>query len=212
MTKHVSVPDSSLARGLFATASAAVAVLVLAACGSGGQDQSQGEGHGSGHDSGKKPSKSAGAADVSFAKGMIPHHRQALEMSGLASSRAESAQVKALAERISKAQEPEIDKLSGWLKSWGEKVPAANQGHSGHSGHSMAGMMTPEDMAKLKKMSGEKFDREFLKMMTAHHEGAVDMARTEESDGSYRPAKEMAREIRRSQTGEIKEMRGLLKK
>lgn len=207
----MSTQRSTLSRAVTAAASAAVAALALAACGS-GQDQAAGDGHGSGHDSGKKPAKSAGAADVSFAQGMIPHHRQAVEMSELASSRAESAKVKSLSERISKAQEPEIEKMSGWLKSWGEKVPAPGRGHSAHSGHSMAGMMTPEDMEKLKKLSGEKFDREFLQMMTAHHEGAVDMARTEESDGSYKPAKAMARDIRRSQTGEIKEMRELLKK
>lgn len=202
---------SSLGRAVTAAASAAVAALALAACG-GGHDKAASDGHGSGHDSGKKPAKSAGAADVSFAQGMIPHHRQAVEMSELAASRAESAKVKSLSERISKAQEPEIEKMSGWLKSWGEKVPAAGGGHSAHSGHSMPGMMTPEDMEKLKKLSGAKFDEEFLQMMTAHHEGAVDMARTEESKGSYKPAKAMARDIRRSQTGEIKEMQELLKK
>ncbi|NLU75843.1 DUF305 domain-containing protein [Streptomyces sp. HNM0575] len=212
---HHSHPRSSVRRAVFAAASAAVAALALSACGGDGGAHG-GSSHGSGaHDNGKKPVKGAAAADVSFAQGMIPHHRQALEMSRLASSRAESAQVKQLAERIAKAQRPEIEKLSGWLKSWGEKVPAAGQGHSGHSahsGHSMPGMMTPQDMGHMKKMSGKQFDHEFLLSMTAHHEGAVDMARTEESDGSYKPAKAMAREIRRSQTDEIKEMRGLLKK
>jgi uncharacterized protein (DUF305 family) len=210
----------SLHRAAVAAAATAVAALALTACG-GGNEQSAGGGeqHGGGHggashDNGGKAAKEAGRADVSFAQGMIPHHRQALEMSRLASSRAESAEVKSLAAKIEKAQKPEIDKLSGWLKSWGEKVPAGegHSEHSAHGGHSMPGMMTPQDMEKLKKMSGKEFDREFLKMMTAHHEGAVEMARTEEWDGTYKPAKAMAREIRTSQTGEIKEMRGLLKK
>ncbi|WP_314174587.1 DUF305 domain-containing protein [Streptomyces winkii] len=211
-------PRSALNRAVFAAASAAVAALALTACGSGdSQAKGGGEGHGSAHgaaqDKGEKPAKGA-AADVSFAEGMIPHHRQALEMAALASSRAESAQVKSLASRIGKAQKPEIEKLSGWLKSWGEKVPAAGGGaeHSEHSGHSMPGMMTSGDMEQLKKASGEKFDRQFLEMMTAHHQGAVEMARTEESKGSYKPAKDMARDIRRAQTGEIREMRELLKK
>ncbi|MCH6160678.1 DUF305 domain-containing protein [Streptomyces marispadix] len=208
----------SLHRAAVAAAATAVAALALTACG-GNEQSAGGEQHGGGHggtshDNGGKAAKEAGRADVSFAQGMIPHHRQALEMSRLASSRAESAEVKSLAGKIEKAQKPEIDKLSGWLKSWGEKVPAAGEGseHSAHGGHSMPGMMTPQDMEKLKKMSGKEFDREFLKMMTAHHEGAVEMARTEEWDGTYKPAKAMAREIRSSQTGEIKEMRGLLKK
>ncbi|WP_079131909.1 DUF305 domain-containing protein [Streptomyces nanshensis] len=211
-----SLGRASVGRGVRAaafTAFAALAALALTACG-GGQE-SGGEDHGAAHHGGKKPAKSAGAADVAFAQGMIPHHRQALEMSELAASRAESARVKSLSERIAKAQKPEIDRMSGWLKAWGEKVPAAGEDHSqhgGHSEHSMPGMMTSEDMTQLKKTSGEKFDRAFLRMMTAHHEGAVTMARTEESDGSYAPAKDMAREIRRAQTREIAEMRGLLKK
>lgn len=208
---------STARRAARSAACAAVAALALTACGAGG-GEGHGGGHGSGGDSGNKPAKGAGKADVSFAQGMIPHHRQALEMSSLAASRAESGRVKSLAKRIAKAQEPEIGKLSGWLKSWGEKVPAEGGGHSQHgghgehSGHAMAGMMTPQDMAKLKKASGKEFDREFVRMMTAHHEGAVEMARTEESGGSYGPAKAMARDIRREQTAEIKEMRGLAEK
>jgi uncharacterized protein (DUF305 family) len=139
---------------------------------------------------------------------MIPHHRQAVEMSALAASRAESAEVKSLAKEISKAQQPEIEKLSGWLKDWGKKVPGA---HEGHGGHHMHGMMTPQDMAELKKSSGKDFDRGFLTMMTAHHEGAVQMSRTEEADGSSPQAKKLAGDIRRAQTREIKEMRELLK-
>lgn len=197
-------------RAVFAAASAAVAALALTACGSGSvQEKTASDGHGAGHDGGKKPAKNAAAGDVSFAQGMVPHHQQAVEMSGLAASRAQSAQVKSLAVRIGKAQKPEIETMSGWLKSWGEKVPGASEGHSGHS---VPGMMTADDMAELKKMSGQKFDTEFLRMMTAHHEGAIEMARTEESKGKYQPAKALARDIRRTQTAEIKEMKGLLKK
>lgn len=190
-------------RAGFAAVSAAVAALALTACGG-----EHGGGHPAGHDSGKKTSGDAGSADVAFAQGMIPHHRQAVEMSALAASRAESAEVKSLAKEISGAQQPEIEKLSGWLKSWGKKVPGA---HEGHGGHHMHGMMTPQDMAELKKSSGKDFDRGFLTMMTAHHEGAVQMSRTEEADGSYPQAKKLAGDIRRAQTREIKEMRELLK-
>jgi uncharacterized protein (DUF305 family) len=73
-------------------------------------------------------------------------------------------------------------------------------------------MMTPDDMAKLKNESGQKFDRAFLTMMVGHHEGAVAMARTEESKGAHGPSKDLARDIKRSQTAEIAKMRGLLKK
>ena len=54
---------------------------------------------------------------------MIPHHRDAVAMAELAADRAESAEVKTLAEQIQAAQQPEIDQLSGFLNAWGAEVP-----------------------------------------------------------------------------------------
>lgn len=203
----------SLIRRGAAVAAAGTAALVLAACG-GGDDGS------AGHDThgGSSPSASASAskgrhnaADIAFAQGMIPHHRQAVEMAELASGRAKSAEVKKLAEAIEKAQDPEIRTLSGWLTSWGENVPA--EGATDHSStHGAAGMMTAEDMEELRKASGAAFDTAFMEMMIEHHEGAVAMAETERADGSYAPAKKMAGQIISSQTAEIDRMSELLGK
>ena len=52
-------------------------------------------------------------ADVAFAQMMIPHHREAVEMAALAIDRAQNPEVKALAEQIRSAQEPEIIQLTG---------------------------------------------------------------------------------------------------
>ncbi|MFF3247348.1 DUF305 domain-containing protein [Streptomyces sp. NPDC002870] len=199
----------SLIRRTAAVAAAAAAALVLAACGDGS----------AGHDGHvtKSPSASApasqgqhNAADVAFAQGMIPHHRQAVEMADLAPSRAASAQVKKLAEDIKKAQGPEIKTMSGWLTSWDEEVPA--EGAMDHSMHSAGGMMTAEEMGQLKDSSGKAFDTAFMEMMIKHHEGAVAMARTEQADGAYGPAKRMAGAIITSQTAEITQMNKLLGK
>lgn len=151
----------------------------------------------------------ATAADVAFAKGMIPHHRQAVEMAGLAQTRAESAEVEKLAAEIKKAQDPEIGTLSGWLTAWGEEVPEEGL-DAGHGGHSMAGTMTPEEMDELEKASGTAFDTAFVRMMVKHHEGAVEMAKTERSDGACRPAKDMAGDLVTSQSAEITRMNELL--
>ena len=154
------------------------AVLVLAGCGS--QDQAGHDGHAASEPSATAESSGYNSADVTFAQGMIPHHRQAVEMAALVTDRSASPEVKKLATAIEKAQNPEIRTMSGWLESWGEKVPGAGQGsgHSGHSGHGMAGMMSAEDMTRLEKSSGSAFDRAFLEMMIEHHRGAVEMART----------------------------------
>ncbi|MGW7438530.1 DUF305 domain-containing protein [Streptomyces sp. NPDC054849] len=190
---------------------AGAASLALAACGS-SDDTSAGHG---GHNAPASVSPSAPAgqgqhntADVAFAKGMIPHHRQAVEMAGLAPTRAESPEVKQLADEIKKAQDPEIKTLSGWLTSWSEQVPT--EGATDHSAHGMAGMMTAEEMDKLKNSSGKAFDTAFMEMMIKHHEGAVSMAKTEKAEGSFPDAKAMADAIITSQTAEITRMNGLL--
>ncbi|MER6612184.1 DUF305 domain-containing protein [Streptomyces xantholiticus] len=202
----------SLVRRTAAVSAAAAAALVLVACGGNGDSSAGYDGHTT-----KSPSASAPAsqgqhntADAAFAKGMIPHHRQAVDMADLAPSRAESAEVKKLAEQIKKAQDPEIRTLSGWLTSWGEEVPA--EGATDHSAHGTGGMMTAEQMDQLENSSGKAFDTAFMEMMIKHHEGAVAMAKTEQADGAYEPAKKMAGAIITSQTAEITRMNKLLGK
>lgn len=199
----------SLIRRTTAVAVAATAALVLAACG--GSDDSGSAPDASTSASAGVPAQAGehSAADTAFAKGMIPHHRQAVEMAGLAATRAESTEVKKLADEIKKAQDPEIKTLSGWLTSWGEQVPAEG---GGHGGHDMSGMMSAEEMTRLEKASGKAFDTAFLQLMVKHHEGAVAMAKTEQSDGKYQPAKDMAGAIISSQSAEITRMNQLLGK
>jgi uncharacterized protein (DUF305 family) len=179
---------------------ALVATAALAACGSDEEEPA----------SNAPASEQAGEqeehndADVSFAQGMIPHHRQAVEMAGLADDRAASAEVTDLANRIEEAQGPEIETLTGWLEGWGEEVPA--EGHASHEGHEGQDM----EIAELEGASGEAFDALFMEMMIEHHEGAVAMAETEQAEGAYGPAREMAQDIIISQSAEIDEMNTLL--
>jgi uncharacterized protein (DUF305 family) len=189
------------------------AVFALAACG-GGDDS--GSAASSPSVSAEASAGAHNAQDVSFAQGMIPHHQQAVEMAELADGRAASSQVKDLAARVEKAQGPEITTMTGWLKSWDEKVPESMPGmdHSGMDGmdgmDGMAGMMDSADMDKLKKASGKDFDSMFLTMMVEHHEGAVEMATTEKAKGEYKAATAMAGDIVTAQNAEISEMKKLL--
>ncbi|MFE0038985.1 DUF305 domain-containing protein [Streptomyces sp. NPDC059015] len=200
----------SPARRTVAVAAAGAAAFVLAACGGGTDTPNAHDGH-------PAPSPSAAtsvpqgrhnAADVTFAKGMIPHHRQAVEMAELATARAESAEVRKLAEDIRKAQGPEIRTLSGRLSSWGEDVPA--EGSADHAAHGAEGMMSPREMARLEKSSGAAFDTAFMELMIVHHEGAVAMAEAERAGGADAATKRMAGDIVTAQTAEISLMRKLL--
>ncbi|MFF9909460.1 DUF305 domain-containing protein [Streptomyces sp. NPDC013457] len=208
--------DHPTARKLTLTGAAAVAALLLAACGSAGD---------SAHDAagGTKPgaaasasgSSAAGAfndADVAFAQAMIPHHQQALEMAELADGRAEDDGVKRIVADIEKAQDPEIRTMRSWLKSWGKPESAGAGGHGGGhgSGHAMAGMMSEQDMKGLESLRGKAFDRKFAELMTAHHEGAVAMAKTEQKDGRDATAKKLADDVVRTQSAEIAELKKIL--
>ena len=161
--------------------------------------------------SGSESKASHNSADVQFAQEMIPHHRQAVEMAALADSNAGSSEVKSLAKDIEAAQGPEIDTMSGWLKSWGKDVPAQHDGHEGMSDIAMPGMMSTEDMDKITAATGAQFDTMFLTMMIAHHEGAIEMAQVEQQNGEYPDAKKLAEGIEKTQATEIDTMNKLLK-
>lgn len=152
-------------------------------------------------------------ADVTFAQEMIPHHRQAVEMAALAEDRAEDPAVRGLAEDIEAAQAPEIATMNQWLEAWGEDVPTDSMDHSdmGHgSSEAMPGMMSGEEMAELEQAEGAAFDRLFLELMVEHHEGALEMARTQQAEGENPDALALAERIEADQEAEIAEMQRLL--
>jgi uncharacterized protein (DUF305 family) len=184
--------------GISAILLSAVALVSLAGCGSDKKDDA---------------SASHNSQDVSFAKDMIPHHAQAVEMSKLAPTRAQNARVKTLAQQIEAAQQPEINTMNGFLTKWGEPTvdPSASMGeHAGH-GATMPGMMSADDMKKLEAASGSAFDRMFMEMMIEHHKGAIEMSKKETEKGKDTEAKNLATTITTAQQAEITEMENLLK-
>lgn len=154
-------------------------------------------------------------ADLAFVQMMIPHHRQALEMSALADDRAGSSAVRALAERIDAAQGPEILLMAGWLDAKGVAVPQAGDDpalwdHASHGHDGMAGMLSPVQMLALSAASGEEFDRLFLEGMIGHHEGALEMARDVLREGTDPRVLELADEVNAGQAAEIARMEQML--
>ncbi|MFJ6072217.1 DUF305 domain-containing protein [Streptomyces sp. NPDC093065] len=214
-------PGSSSA-SLATAALAALAVLALGACDSGSDTGSPaaagpsviapgkpGEGNRtlSAEDAEKQRADddSPNSADVSYARMMIQHHAQALEMTELVPEQAQSSQVKKLAERISAAQGPEIKAMEGWLETNGKKVTGG-----GHDHAAMPGMATEAQLKKLRAAEGKSFDRLFLTLMITHHEGAVSMATDVKSEGNNVLIEEMADDVVAQQTSEISRMRAML--
>ncbi len=150
---------------------------------------------------------SPNSADVAYARMMIEHHAQALEMTDLAADRAESPQIVKLSERISAAQQPEIKAMKGWLKSHGE--PERDGGH-GHDHATMPGMATQAQLEQLRAADGRAFDQLFLTLMITHHQGAITMSTEVKGQGNNIWIEEMADDVVAQQTSEIGRMRDLL--
>lgn len=151
-------------------------------------------------------------ADVTFATEMIPHHQQAVEMAELAADRAQSPEVRQLAQDIEAAQGPEIQTMTQWLEDWGQETRSGSIDHGdmGHGGsEEMPGMMDQTEMDQLTKSDGAAFDQMFLEMMIAHHEGAIEMARTERESGENPDALALAEKIEADQKAEIATMKDL---
>lgn len=167
------------------------------------------------------------AADVMFAQMMLPHHEQAVEMSELMLAKdGVSPEIADLASRIKAAQGPEMDTMKSWLEMWDSPMGGegghgmgsmgsdsgsmGNMDGMGMDGMGMGGMMSEDQMAELESADAPEASRMFLESMTAHHEGAIDMARTEIDNGEYPDALAMAETIVETQQAEIEEMKGLL--
>ncbi|GAB2681167.1 DUF305 domain-containing protein [Thalassiella azotivora] len=192
--------------------------VLLSACGD--------DGGGSGTTAESTPSQTAtdnsadeqhNAADLMFAKMMIPHHAQAIEMSDVVLGKEGiDPRVTTLAEQIKAAQGPEIEQLQVWLTAWGEPLPPTDgsmdgMDHgSGGMGHGSGGMMSAEDMTALADASGPDASRLFLQQMIVHHRGAIEMAQAEVTEGSNPAARQLAQKIVEDQEREITEMENLL--
>ena len=158
-------------------------------------------------------------ADVAFATAMIPHHAQAIEMVTLTDGRPMDPTVAELANQIRDAQVPEVEAMTDWLTAWGEEIPATSLDHT-NAGHDMEdmqgmdmdmpGMMSVEEMTALANAPDADFETMWLEMMVEHHQGAIEMARTEQADGANPEAVSLAESIEAAQQTEIDQIQQLL--
>lgn len=195
-------------KSLLAVLAALATVLFLSACTSPASD-----GHAEhGTESASADAKPAefNDADMTFASDMMPHHKQAVEMSAMVPERSTNPEVVKLAADISAAQGPEIETMKVLLVQWtGGEAPVGHEGHD-TAGMQMPGMTDEATMTKLESLKGAEFDTLWLQSMIRHHEGAIAMANTELADGTNVDAKALARVIVSGQESEITQMKQML--
>ncbi len=159
-------------------------------------------------------------ADVEFMQGMIMHHAQAVEMTGLIASHTENKGLRSLGAKISISQTDEINFMKRWLVARGQTVskrmrdmPGMNMSHDMMK--LMPGMLTPEQMDALRKAKGAEFDRLFLEGMIQHHGGALTMVKDLfNTAGAGQDAElfDFATDADNTQRAEIRIMESMLKK
>ncbi len=157
------------------------------------------------------------ADDVRFMQHMIVHHQQAVDMVALIPARTNRKEIRDIGGRITASQADEITFMRGWLSERGQPLADPHAGHHGMDhggGHmGMAGMASPEQMKALAAAKGADFDRMFLQLMIAHHEGAVTMVDQllARPGSAYDPVlQEFTSEIVNEQQSEIERMATLL--
>ena len=145
-----------------------------------------------------------GDMEIMFAQEMVPHHRQAITMSGYALKNSSNADVVGLAKKIITAQKGEIAQLTSWIKRSGQSMT------SSHS-MGMSGMLSSTQLAQLKSLKGKAFDKAFLEAMVEHHSGALQMV-SWISTSTRSDVKVMAVNIKKAQTAEIAAMKKMITK
>lgn len=148
-----------------------------------------------------KTSASGNATDSAFITDMTAHHQGAIEMAEVAQKRAESADVRKLADDIISAQKGEISVMS----RIGDDMHGMGMQDGGHMGMSQSEMGMGMDMDMLRR--AKPFDRAFIDQMVPHHQGAIAMARKELAKGSQPALRAMAHDIIDAQTKQMMQMR-----
>jgi uncharacterized protein (DUF305 family) len=140
--------------------------------------------------------------DVEFMQGMIAHHSQAIVMSRMAASHGANPQVLKLSNRIDQSQVPEIKIMQSWLARNNQYVPDTASWHN----VTMTGMLTPAQLGELDAARGPDFDRDYLRLMIQHHNGALKMVNdlfASPLDGQEVDINTFANDVATSQTAEI---------
>ena len=153
------------------------------------------------------------ADDVTFMRDMIHHHDQAVQMAAVVKERTNLPELVAVAGRINASQADEIAFMQTWLRERGESVPDASMHRGMDMKGTMVGMASPADTARLATLKGADFDRLFLTLMIAHHDGALKMvdALVKMPGSAYDPVLfQFTSDVKSEQKAEIERMSALL--
>lgn len=151
--------------------------------------------------------------DVGFARDMMMHHAQAVDMATSLRDRTDDPEMRQLALDIMLTQQTQIGQMQGWLIMWGYPIartelamPWMGMPTSG----TMPGMATPEQVNQLRNLEGIDADALFLQLMIPHHRGGVAMGQAALTRTQRPEVRAVAQSIVDAQAREIALMQELL--
>jgi uncharacterized protein (DUF305 family) len=151
--------------------------------------------------------------EAGFARDMMVHHAQAVQMAQIIEGKTEDTEIRSLAADIALTQQAQIGQMQGWLDVWGlsptgTEEPMAWMGHP--TDGRMPGMASPEEIEHLGELPPDEADELFLHLMVPHHEAAIPMARAAIERSDEPVVDNFAEKVVASQRAEIENMRQML--
>ena len=178
----------------------------------------------------------AGSVDVVFVRDMAVHHAQAVDMSERIRQRSTDPKLLLLATDIVLTQQNQIGRFAGWLEQWdlpisapviapGEvragtamagmsmntETEATDTAKSGPGHSAMPGMATNAAVQSISTLPVAEAEQQFLKLMIAHHQGGVTMAKSVLRHTKRRDVERIASSIVGGQQSEIQTMTAMLR-
>ena len=155
------------------------------------------------------------SAEAGFARDMVVHHAQAVQMAEIIRGKTESEEIRTLAANIALTQQAQIGQMQGWLQVW-DLPPTGTEPAMSWMGHPtegrMPGMAAPEELDRLQRASPEEADVLFLQLMIPHHEAALPMAEAVLEETEREEVQQLAAAVAASQEAEIRVLQELLQR
>jgi len=161
----------------------------------------------------REPGPGMDSPEVGFARDMITHHAQAVDMATLIRDRTADPELRQIALDILLTQQAQIGQMQGWLNTWGYPIastePAMTWMGMPVTGL-MPGMASPEQLNQLREIEGIEADILFLQLMITHHRSGVDMGQAALEQARRLEVRALAQSMVDAQVLEIDLMEALL--
>lgn len=167
--------------------------------------------------------------DVGFSQSMSLHHQQAITMAQMMLDGRPTG-LAGLARSIAGSQLLELGEMRGWLRLWNQALlppttsmvwmllgsQPADEALTQYlldcerAKAGMPGLASPEELNQLRQLDGRARDELFLRLMVAHHEGGIPMARFAAMEARLPQIRQVAGNMLLEQQKEVQLMRSIL--